>query len=51
MKCVICKKEITDDKYGHNADPVKEGRCCTKCNHTVVIPARIKEHLNANREE
>jgi hypothetical protein len=47
-ECVICKEVIPqtiigefiwDD--GHNAEPVKKGRCCTHCNDTVVIPTRI----------
>tara|TARA_R100001377_G_C3079732_1_gene71977 strand:- start:248 stop:406 length:159 start_codon:yes stop_codon:yes gene_type:complete len=28
-------------KGGHNAFPLKDGRCCTKCNKEKVIPARI----------
>ena len=52
MKCCICKKEI-EKQYtpkgkiywdqGHNAEPVKIGRCCNNCNKTVVIPARLKQ--------
>ena len=49
MKCSICEKEIDEQqlgktiwKEGHNAEPVTNGRCCTKCNNEVVIPARIK---------
>ena len=26
---------------GHNALPVKDGRCCTQCNGTKVIPLRL----------
>ena len=37
--CVICNKEF--EEYGNNALPVKEGRCCDKCNQEQVIPARI----------
>jgi len=48
-KCSICKDviprtiigEFTWDD-GHNAEPVKKGRCCNHCNDTVVIPTRIK---------
>lgn len=40
-KCVICGKPITG--YGNNAQPVKDGKCCDKCNQEVVIPARIKK--------
>lgn len=44
-KCCICLKEI-DDEYGHNPYPVKEeGRCCTECNKTRVIPARLREDI------
>lgn len=39
--CVICGKPITG--YGNNAQPVKDGKCCDKCNQEVVIPARIKK--------
>ena len=39
--CVICGKEY--EGYGNNAQPVKDGKCCDKCNLEVVIPARIKK--------
>lgn len=39
MKCIICEKEF--EGYGNNALPVKEGLCCDRCNHTIVIPTRI----------
>lgn len=50
MKCCICGGEIKppypnsklDPIYwGHNALPVKEGRCCDTCNFTVVLPERL----------
>ena len=40
MKCSICDEEI-DDEYGHNAEPVNNGRCCSFCNDRIVIPSRI----------
>ena len=53
MKCTICRQEIEAQKNprtgkvfwtkGHNAQPVSEGRCCSTCNSTVVIPARMKQ--------
>ena len=50
--CVICGLEIdiiTSGDFewsdGHNAEPVKEGRCCTECNNSVVIPTRLKENV------
>lgn len=42
MKCCICNKPILL-KHSHNAEPVKPGRCCTKCNIEKVIPARINQ--------
>jgi len=46
MICCICKKKIKPgllgyDK-GHNAEPVKRGRCCDSCNAIVVIPVRLR---------
>ena len=48
MKCTICGLEIkldSDGKWdgGHNAEPINEGRCCEKCNDTVVTPMRLRE--------
>lgn len=37
--CILCDKEF--EGHGHSAAPVKEGRCCSKCNYQVVIPHRI----------
>jgi hypothetical protein len=45
LKCSICGYPIPDVlgwKYGHNAQPVNNGRCCRECNDTVVIPARLR---------
>ena len=50
-KCSICDNEI-DFQYhpetgevmwreGHNAQPLTNGRCCTECNETKVIPTRL----------
>jgi hypothetical protein len=44
MKCSICQLDIDVQPHwdqGHNAEPVNAGRCCTRCNDTVVIPARL----------
>jgi len=38
--CCLCENSY--DNYGHNAQPVAIGRCCTECNNYKVIPARIK---------
>ena len=50
MECSICNGSIaitmTSPKdtcfQGHNAEPVNDGRCCSACNTTVVIPARMR---------
>ena len=41
MDCSICKDKI-NDKYGHSAEPINNGKCCIRCNMTFVIPHRIK---------
>lgn len=38
--CSICYGTFTG--YGHNAAPVKHGRCCESCNTVHVIPTRIR---------
>lgn len=46
MKCSICQGPIDvigSWTQGHNAQPVNDGRCCSTCNATVVIPARLQE--------
>ena len=40
--CCLCTDFIRG--YGNNANPVKPGLCCDKCNATKVIPARMAEH-------
>jgi len=49
-KCVLCN-DIFIGGYGNNPDPVvKEwsARCCDACNASIVLPARVKEALEAN---
>jgi hypothetical protein len=41
MECDICHSWI-DDKFGHNAQPVFDGKCCDICNMEIVIPVRIE---------
>ena len=55
MKCTICGLEIKTDSDGiwdggHNAEPINEGRCCEKCNNTVVLPMRLRQ-FEARRQE
>jgi hypothetical protein len=52
--CCIClgtlateeeKERFKDSKYGflgHNANPLMNGRCCSKCDENLVIPTRIR---------
>ena len=44
LTCCICGDEI-GDPFGHNAQPLKNGRCCGPCNYALVLPARLKKYL------
>ena len=33
--CSICSEEI--EGYGHNAQPINDGRCCDGCNNLVIL--------------
>ena len=46
MNCSICKENMVG-KFGHNAQPINDGKCCDDCN-TLVIIERIKEMSNDN---
>ncbi len=50
--CCICgfsiEVELSGWRYGHNAQPVKDGRCCSDCNSMVVIPFRMVRMLRAS---
>jgi hypothetical protein len=40
--CCLCNKEFTG--WGNNPSPLKEqGECCSVCDQTKVIPARLNE--------
>lgn len=44
-RCCICANPIEVEPLsgwadGHNAEPVKSGRCCSWCNDMIVIPRR-----------
>ena len=46
--CSICFEKIDEQRFwkaGHNAEPINEGRCCSICNDTKVIPARIQRMI------
>ncbi len=54
MECSICSNEIelnlmTGWSSGHNAEPVKEGRCCDLCNQSIVIPTKMV-NMFSNKE-
>ena len=46
----ITDTEVRDVYWteGHNAEPVKKGRCSTHCNNTVVVPTRLALLLPEN---
>lgn len=47
MKCCFCKKDA--GKYGNNAEPVKKGKCCNRCNDGIVIPIRLLSAFNKSK--
>jgi len=47
--CSICNKEF--EPIGHNAQPINNGRCCTKCNYEVVLPERLKRIYDQRAED
>ncbi len=49
QRCPLCGKMYGG--YGHNAAPLSEERCCTHCNNTKVIPARIKKFVEQKKQE
>ena len=54
-QCCICKGEIDVQphgwRWGHNAAPVADGRCCDACNFQVVIPARLENLRKAQGDK
>ena len=48
-KCSICKYNDIG-KYGHNAQPINDGRCCGWCNNYFVIPKRLNQMKEINNE-
>lgn len=50
IKCCMCNQPIRG-KEEHNARPIKEGRCCSRCNYQKVVPFRIKELMNKRKLE
>lgn len=48
-RCKICSKPY--EGFGHNADPVAQGRCCGDCNATKVIPTRFANMAGVRTQE
>ena len=46
--CCLC--DCIYSGYGHNAQPLANGRCCDNCNASVVAE-RISRHLNINNAD
>jgi len=56
MKCCICEDVIKPQRnpdtgqivwdQGHNAQPVRDGRCCGVCNYSIVLAARLTNLRN-----
>jgi hypothetical protein len=49
QQCSICGQNY--EGYGNNAQPVNDGRCCDKCNVTIVVPRRIQDHITMKGEK
>ena len=48
--CCLCDATFIGG-FGNNPDPVNKewsARCCDACNASIVLPARVKEALEAN---
>lgn len=43
MKCCFCNRDA--GKYGNNAQPITEGKCCDYCNSTYVLPERLRRFI------
>lgn len=41
MRCCFCNRTFPDS-IGNNAEPLRSGRCCPKCNMALVIPFRMR---------
>ena len=47
-KCCICGTEFVG--YGNNAEPIRKGICCDRCNALFVIPSRLIKAKNPSYE-
>ena len=46
--CSICQAEYKG--FGHNAEPINSGRCCTDCNQLVIV-ARLRRLMRTGKAE
>jgi len=46
MNCSICNNNI--EGFGHNAQPINDGRCCEVCN-IIVTSARLTEFFHRGK--
>ncbi len=54
IECSICGTSIEKDAngfYGHNPEPVSDGRCCNTCNDDVVIRYRIMLAMGTRKDK
>ena len=47
--CSICGIKGIGE-WGHNAQPVNDGRCCDSCNSNVVIVRRMNDISNRKQQ-
>lgn len=40
-ECCFCGEDV--GKFGNNAQPLENEKCCDDCNESLVIPARLKQ--------
>jgi hypothetical protein len=52
--CCLCNTKITDFRDSHNPHPLtknKEDRCCSKCNNSKVMHARLFESAHLDERD
>ena len=53
LTCCLCNCEIKEDitgyAFGHNAQPLVDGRCCEGCNSAKVLPIRIIQMIDPEK--
>lgn len=50
IECIMCKVKIVSIQ-SHNAQPIRNGRCCSLCNDAIVIPTRLTLAMSKNVKE